>query len=206
MIDDMRQRALNACTGEYSPVDWISTTFIPRTTAEDSSAHDVKNTPQMIGVSATGWTTQILPQWQICSCPQFAHKRHCKHLYSLANLIGTTQTEASPLAKLRYYNFIVDYKGTDFVLYSGLLYLAHDMGLEAIETELIEHDWENGRFIFKCIVRGARGTFTGWGDATVSNTNKMIRPHALRMAETRAKARALRDYTNISLCSKEELT
>jgi len=204
----MRQRALNACTAEeYSSVDWISTTFIPRTTAEDSSAHDVKNTPQMIGVSATGWTTQILPHWQICSCPQFSHKRHCKHLYSLTNLIGTTSTstEASPLAKLRYYNFIVDYKGTDFVLYSGLLFLAHDMGLEAIETELIEHDWENGRFIFKCIVRGARGTFTGWGDATVSNTNKMIRPHALRMAETRAKARALRDYTNISLCSKEEL-
>ena len=35
---------------------------------------------------------------------------------------------------------------------------------------------------------------------------KMILPHALRMAETRAINRALRLYTDIGMCSVDELT
>jgi hypothetical protein len=106
---------------------------------------------------------------------------------------------------LRQNNFIKNLQGRDFILYSGLIWLAHEEGLQGIQTELIEADWENGRFVFKATATGKRGTYTGYGDATTRNVSKGILPHALRMAETRAKARALRDYTSIGLCSVEEL-
>jgi len=60
-------------------------------------------------------------------------------------------------------------------------------------------------FIFKATVTGERGTFTGYGDACKGNVGTMIVKDMMRMAETRAKARALRDYNNIGMCSAEEL-
>lgn len=42
-----------------------------------------------------------------------------------------------------------------------------------------------------------RGRFTGIGDASPQNVSRGILPHAIRMAETRAKARAMRDATNV---------
>jgi hypothetical protein len=47
--------------------------------------------------------------------------------------------------------------------------------------------------------------FTEIGDANPKNVNKQIAEHVLRMAATRAKARALRDFTNIGMTCLEEL-
>ena len=97
-------------------------------------------------------------------------------------------------------------QGKDFVLYEGLLDEFHKNGGNSIETELVQSELnEEVFFIFKATVKGTRGTFTGYGDACRGNVNPMVAPHMLRMAETRAKARALRDYNNIGVTSLDEL-
>lgn len=110
------------------------------------------------------------------------------------------------IQELKKQGFIVQLQGKDFILYKGLLVLAHEMRLVSIETEPIEIDWEHGRFVFKAVAIGKDGErFTGYGDATTKNVGKKILPHALRMAETRAKARALRDFTGLGMTAFEEM-
>ena len=100
--------------------------------------------------------------------------------------------------------FVVDLQGKEFVTYEGLLDVAHQKGLIAIKTELVELN-ENGRCIMKATAITETGHFEGYGDADPSNVNRMIGKHIIRMAETRAKARALRDLTNIGMTAIEEL-
>jgi len=104
--------------------------------------------------------------------------------------------------------YVVDIKGKQFVTYAGLLSFAHDIGLRSIETDLVRLEkTESGILaLFSATVTSNDGNvFMGYGDATDKNVGKMIRPHLIRMAETRAKSRALRDFCNIDLCSVEEL-
>ena len=101
--------------------------------------------------------------------------------------------------------FLVNLQGKDFVTYEGLLHTAHEKGLIGITTELVSHNGDNQQVIFKATARTEKGEFTGYGDADTTNVNKMIAKHLLRMAETRAKARALRDLTNIGMTAFEEL-
>ena len=96
---------------------------------------------------------------------------------------------------------VVQLQGKDFITYDGLLDMAHQMGLVSIETELIDKD----PYIFKAVAKTETQLFVGHGDADESNVNKMIARHKIRMAETRAKARALRDLTNVGMCSVEEM-
>jgi hypothetical protein len=96
---------------------------------------------------------------------------------------------------------------TDAVTYKGLLSLAHEEGLRSVRTSLVQIPSEaNDRTaIAISVVRTGRGTFTGIGDANPSNVNRRIVPHIIRMAETRATARALRLAVNIGEVSIEEL-
>ena len=103
--------------------------------------------------------------------------------------------------------FIVERNGRSFVLYAGLLDLAHERGLKAITTTLVQIPSElNGQMaIVHATVETSQGTFTGLGDADTSNVSRMMVPHLIRMAETRAKARALRDAVNVGVTALEEL-
>ena len=65
---------------------------------------------------------------------------------------------------------------------------------------------ENGEVaIVKAVIRTEEGKFGGIGDASPQNVNRAIAPHLIRMAETRAKARALRDAINVGVTAFEEL-
>jgi len=102
--------------------------------------------------------------------------------------------------------FIQNISGKEFVKYEGLLDLFHKNGGQSITTELVSKKLgEETFFIFKATVSGERGLFEGYGDACKGNVNTMIVKHMMRMAETRAKARALRDYNNIGIAAAEEL-
>src|ERR1051326_6114263 len=81
------------------------------------------------------------------------------------------------------------------VAYAELLKLAHEEGLKPIPTELLlQPSEENGRHcIVKATVESDRGHYEGLGDADPGNVESFLLPHLIRVAETRAKARALRD-------------
>jgi hypothetical protein len=91
--------------------------------------------------------------------------------------------------------------------YTGLLSRAHEEELESIATALIQVPSPDNGMTAVCAatVKTKRGTFTGIGDANPDNVNRKIVPHIIRMAETRAKARALRDAVNIGVVCLEEL-
>jgi hypothetical protein len=103
--------------------------------------------------------------------------------------------------------YMIERQGKRFVLYAGLLEEAHNRGLRSVETELLQiPNAENGEVaIVKAVVRTEEGKFSGIGDASPENVNRSIAPHVIRMAETRAKARALRDAINVSVTAFEEL-
>ena len=103
--------------------------------------------------------------------------------------------------------YMIERQGKRFVLYAGLLEEAHSRGLRSIETELLQVPAaENGDVaIVRAVVRMEEGKFAGIGDASPQNVGRMIAPHLIRMAETRAKARALRDAINVGVTAFEEL-
>ncbi len=107
--------------------------------------------------------------------------------------------------------FIVERQGRAFVLYAGLLDLAHQNGLKSIRTELIQVPDENNYRVAICLAtvvlekEGVERTFTGIGDAAPNNVAPIMLTCLIRMAETRAKARALRDSVNVGVTAFEEL-
>lgn len=103
--------------------------------------------------------------------------------------------------------YIVSLQGKKFILFPGLLELAHQDGLSFNSTEIIQipNDNNGNAAIVKAVVRTSKGEFSGIGDANPKNVTTKIIPHILRMAETRALARALRFATNVNMTAFEEL-
>ena len=106
---------------------------------------------------------------------------------------------------LRSSRAIISLQGREYVTFRGLLYVAHQAGLESIDVELVSWDPEGRAAVVKAMVRGSRGSFADYGDADPSNVNRMVASACLRMASPRAKGRALRSYLGIGSASGEEL-
>lgn len=107
--------------------------------------------------------------------------------------------------------YIVNVQGKDFITFPGLLAEAHAQGLVGVETTLINEDMSNP--VVKAVVTikidpddpKAFKVFTGYGDANKDNVAPKVVKALLRMAETRAIARALRFACNIDMTAIEEL-
>lgn len=104
--------------------------------------------------------------------------------------------------------FIVDLKGKEFVQYGGLVELSKQEGMTKIETQLLQApSKDNGEMaIVHARVYGKDSSYDGIGDCDNKNApNNFIAPHRIRMAETRAKGRAMRDFLGIDMVMLEEL-
>jgi hypothetical protein len=105
--------------------------------------------------------------------------------------------------------YIITLKDRQFVLFAGLLDLAHRCGLKGIETSILlpasnpaEQFW----------VVQATGRFAGdgedvlyWAHGDAGPQNSQMRGAYLRHAETRSIARMLRLATNVGMAAFEEL-
>jgi predicted nucleic acid-binding Zn finger protein len=153
-----------------------------------------------------------------CTCGDYStgtrkDKNHqCKHILAVMNAIPKKSVESAqfcerPVPRLDD-RFMINIKGKDFILYAGVLDLATQNGLLKLEVELIQFpSKENGmEAICRAVAEGKSGqTFADIGDANPNNCASMIAKHLIRMASTRAKARALRDMCNIGIAAVEEL-
>ena len=105
--------------------------------------------------------------------------------------------------------FMITKGGKRFVLFEGLLDAAHTRGLEEIDTELLQVPGPSNAdiAIVKATVRMEDGRkFSGLGDASPQNAARHVAAHIIRLAETRAKARALRDAVNVGVTALKELS
>jgi hypothetical protein len=100
--------------------------------------------------------------------------------------------------------WLVMVHGKVFIRYKGLLALAHKRGLKAIKAT-VQMIGENFALATAEVVFKGGRSFTESADATPDNVHFGVRPHFVRVALTRAKARALRDALNIGLVALEEL-
>jgi len=99
---------------------------------------------------------------------------------------------------------IVTIQGKRFVLYAGLLALAHARGLQSLSATWTSNDGTLS--LAQAVAVFPFGTFTECGDASPDNVTKKVAPHFRRVALTRAKARVLRDALNVDMVSLEELS
>ena len=163
------------------------------------------------------YKVQFSEQGKECSCGDYARGAKnspdfkCKHIIAVEESIPNGE-KADFLEKKKPKldeRFIKSIKGREFVVYSGLLDLAHQRGLYKIDVHVIQYPSnDNGReAICEATVESKTGeVFCDIGDANPKNCSSEISNHILRMASTRAKARAMRDFTNIGMTCLEELT
>jgi len=148
-----------------------------------------------------------------CSCKDFEVRSNndpgysCKHLQAVRNFISTETTDAPKRPKLDE-RFIKQIEGKDFVLFAGILDIAHKMHLNSLQVELLQYPTQenNNTAVCRAVAKTSTGgVFMDIGDANPQNCNSKVAKHIIRMASTRAKARCLRDMTNIGLTALEEL-
>ncbi len=124
----------------------------------------------------------------------------------------------APLSQEFRDKYFVNIKGKEYVTVNGLLALAHEKGIKSLKTNIIQ--FPNKDNDMTCIVEATligygwdpaqekivEVEYSGIGDANSKNvSNSQIAVHYIRMAETRAVGRVLRNYTNIGMTSLEEM-
>jgi hypothetical protein len=117
------------------------------------------------------------------------------------DLAALAKDAASPEIPAHYLTTI---QGRPFVKFEGLLALAHERGLVELSTTIVSVT--ESLAVCQCVAKFHDGrVFTDIGDASPTNVARHLAPHFVRMAGTRASARALRRALNIAACAVEEL-
>ena len=157
---------------------------------------------------------------KVCTCSDYHNNVPkdpgfmCKHILAAMNSNGDAQgvnlTKAGRPKLDERFITTINKKGVEkeFVVYSGLLDLAHQKGLRKVHVEALQFPRkENGMeaICMATVITFSGETYTEIGDANPKNVTVHIAAHILRMAATRAKARAFRDMTNIGMTCLEEL-
>ena len=152
-----------------------------------------------------------------CTCGDFARNSKTDSDFKCKHILAIFNTEQGQIFKTKFLDkkkvklderFVTKIEGKEFVKYPGLLDLGHQKGLLKILVDPIQLPTkENGNTaIVKAEVQSKTGeTFTDIGDANPNNCSSKVAKHLLRMASTRAIARALRSFTNIGMTCLEEL-
>lgn len=121
------------------------------------------------------------------------------------SFIKMEQTEEQPRAKSGNKKFT-----DDLTSFEDLLNKAHqDFECFSIKTDVVSIDHESKSAVFKARIEmmkksGANQVFEAYGDADQENCAELVKKHYIRMAETRAIARALRWATNNAKAAIEE--
>jgi hypothetical protein len=154
-----------------------------------------------------------------CTCGDWARnsKREanfkCKHILSVLNCIPNGEVEGAHFLDRKKprldERWIIELEGHKFVKYAGLLDYAHQIGISQIDVSILQFpDKDNGSYaICRATVISKRGdSFSDIGDANPTNCNVKVAKHLLRLASTRAIARALRTLCNVGLPTLEEIS
>ena len=133
-----------------------------------------------------------------CTCADYQKNARNNKDFQCKHILAMTGSDNDDI-KMREYldknnpkldsRWIMNLKGKDFVLYAGLLDLAHQKGLLKLEVEAVQYpSKENGNVaICRAMAVSRLGdVYSDIGDADPGNTNSMISKHLLRMASTRA--------------------
>jgi hypothetical protein len=142
-----------------------------------------------------------------CTCPAGTHGKRCKHrtaLHVYRRVVDRMYAPA-PTKTVPKRSWFVCIHGTEAIRFEGVRALAEEAGLVALETTVVQATADLA--ICQCTATFRDGrVFTDIGDATPDNVaTKALRPHFVRIAATRATARALRRALNISQVAVEEL-
>ena len=118
--------------------------------------------------------------------------------------------ELSPEFRKAFVQKIGGNKGKDCILYNGLLALAHaDERFGHIQAYITQYpSVENKQVCFaRAEIYSKDGKLIGMeeADASAANCGKMTAASFPRMACTRAKGRALRDFLNVGLVTADEI-
>jgi hypothetical protein len=167
-----------------------------------------------------------------CTCPAGQHGKDCKHqhawklyqyiqgkfasqtpqdatLPTRATADTSTAVDAStglrvasgtPQIPAGYY---VEIQGQHYVRVAGLLWLAHQRGLQSLTTTWTYNDAELS--LAQATAVFPFGAFTEAGDASPSNVNRKVAPHFRRCALSRATGRVLRVALGVDSVAAEEL-
>jgi hypothetical protein len=151
-----------------------------------------------------------------CTCKAYQTSKRpkaCKHVGAVQEYLQDTQGGREPEEEggmvvppptSGLSRWVKKIHGRDFVLYEGLLAMAHERGLIELSAEFISVDEKLALAQAHAVFADGR-RFWEAADATPANVNVNVKAHYARCALTRAKARVLRDALNIGIVSVEEL-
>lgn len=103
-------------------------------------------------------------------------------------------------------HYLIVHRGTEHVVFDGLLLAAHRAGVREVSVELVQAPARENGWTAVCAARVVTpsATFRGLGDASPGNSRRTDAGALLLLAQVRAKARTLCDALNLAMVPIED--